>query len=88
MPDFDYEAWWSLQLRVAKGETLLAQEAQAYQAGLGDLDSQTEPVEGDTVLYLRTLRAAISRAADQHATLTARSAELDTKIAALEDLLN
>ena len=71
MPDFDYEAWWSLHLRVAKGEALSAQEEQAYQAGLGHLDSQTEALEGDTILYLRTLRAAISRAADQHATLTA-----------------
>ncbi len=84
MPDFDYEQWWSLHLRVAKGESLSAQEDQAYQTGLSQLDSQQASVEGETILYLRTLRSAIGRASRRHAEMTARSTELDTKIAALE----
>jgi hypothetical protein len=84
VPEFNYEQWWSLHLRVARGESLSTQEEQAYQLGLSHLDGETESVEGDTILYLRTLRSAIGRASNQHATLSARSAELDTKIAALE----
>lgn len=84
MSDFDYEQWWSLHLRMARGERLSVQEEQVYQKGLSHLDSQTEPVEGDTIRYLRTLRSAITRASSDHEDLTVRSAELDTKIAALE----
>jgi multidrug resistance efflux pump len=82
--NFDYDHWWSLHLRVAKGENLSTQEQRDYELGLGQLDSQSESSESDTIAYLRSLRAAINRALNLHAELTARSAELDRKIVALE----
>lgn len=84
MLDLNYEQWWSLHLRVAKGESLTAEEDQAYQMGLSQLDSEQPSFEGETILYLRTLRAAIGRASSRHAEMTTWSTELDTKIAALE----
>ncbi len=84
MSDFDYDRWWALHLRTAKGETLTAEEKAVYVAGLDQFDGATESTEGDTVAHLRTLRAAINRALNLHAELTACSAELDRKIVALE----
>ena len=42
MPNFDYERWWSLHLRVAKGESLSAQETSAYELGLDHLEGPAE----------------------------------------------
>lgn len=84
MQNLEYEHWWSLHLRVAKGETLSPQEECDYATGLGQLDGDTAATDGETITYLRTLRAAINRAASLHTDLTARSADLDRKIAALE----
>ena len=84
MLDFDYEEWWSLHLRVAKGESLSQPEQRTYQVGLEQIDSQSKNIEGDTILYLRTLRAAIGLATSQQAELTDRTKELDAQIIALE----
>ena len=84
MSNLEYERWWSLHLRVAKGETLSRQEEREYATGLDQLDNESVATDGETVSYLRTLRAAISRASKLHKELTTRSADLDRKIAALE----
>jgi hypothetical protein len=85
MPDFDFDGWWSLHLRVAKGETLSEQEQNDYQEGLDHLDDQPETAEDDTLAYLRTLRASINRAAALRTELMERGSELDVKIARLEE---
>jgi hypothetical protein len=83
MSEFDYESWWALHLRVAKGESLSEQETADYEAGLTHLESL--PIGDDEALtYLRSLRAAIGRAAALHRELAARSADLDRKIVFLE----
>ncbi len=84
MAEFDYERWWSLHLRMAKGENLSEQEQVEYDLGQQLLDEQPELSNLDTLDHLRTLRSAIDRATSLHAGLTARSAELDKKIAGLE----
>ena len=84
MSNLEYERWWSLHLRVAKGETLSAQEESDYATGLSQLDGETAATDGETISYLRTLRAAINRAMRLHTELTSRSADLDKKIAELE----
>lgn len=84
MTNLEYERWWSLHLRVAKGETLSPQDEREYTTGLSQLDSETASTDGETITYLRTLRAAINRAVSLHTELTTRSAELDRKIVGLE----
>jgi len=84
MANLEYERWWSLHLRVAKGETLSSLEEDDYAIGLSQLDSEAAATDGETVSYLRTLRAAINRASKLHTELTTRSVDLDRKIAALE----
>lgn len=84
MTSFDYDAWWSLHLRVAKGERLSAQEERAYQAGLHQIEEQAQSADDMTITYLRSLRAAIVRASNLHAELTDRRAELDQQIITLE----
>ncbi len=83
MSEFDYESWWALHLRVAKGESLSAQETTAYESGLIHLEGQAVGAD-ETLTYLRSLRSAINRAAALHKDLVARSAALDSKIVALE----
>ncbi len=84
MAGLNYERWWSLHLRVAKGEPLSEQERIEYDLGQRLLDEQPEFSGGDTLDHLRTLRTAIDRASSLHAELTTRSAELDKKIDGLE----
>ncbi|MCB0047579.1 MAG: hypothetical protein KDD92_19315 [Caldilineaceae bacterium] len=83
MSEFEYEDWWALHLRVAKGEPLSEQETTVYESGLTHLEGQ--PTGDDEALtYLRSLRAAIGRAAALHKELAARSADLDKRIVVLE----
>jgi hypothetical protein len=84
MSDFDYERWWLLHLRVAKGEILSDLERHKYLQGEHLLDGALETIDADTLTYLRTLRAAIKRADDLQSSLSAQSAKLDAEIAALE----
>lgn len=83
MSEFDYETWWALHLRVAKGESLSEQETTDYESGLNHLEGQPAGDE-EALIYLRSLRSAISRATALHADLTARSVALDSEIAVLE----
>ncbi len=83
MSEFDYDTWWALHLRVAKGESLSEQETAEYESGLKHLEGQPTG-DDEALVYLRSLRAAISRAATLHTALTARSVALDSEIALLE----
>jgi len=84
MAELNYTHRWSLHLRVAKGETLSAQDQNDYDLGRHLLDEQPELSDGDILNHLRSLRTAIDRAASLHVALTTRSAELDRKIDGLE----
>ena len=86
MSSFDYERWWSLHVRVAKGEHLSDQEESEYELGLDQLEGSQGEHDGAALTYLRTLRAAINRAAALHADLVSSSRELDKKIAELESV--
>ncbi len=83
MSGSDYEKWWDLHLRVAKGESLSDQEASIYESGLDQLDSQQTHAD-ESLKYLQALRTAIQRADMLHQDLAARSTVLDKKIVALE----
>ncbi len=84
MATSDYERWWQLHLRVARGETLSAPEQVVYQAGLDPLDHEEAQGEPEGLVALRTLRAQIERQTAVHAQRVGRSAQLDPQIAALE----
>ncbi len=84
MTDFNYEHWWQLHIRSAKGESLTAEEQAEYDAGQTFLDSQDTIIDSNTVTLLRTLRSTIQRTTQRHAELLTHSEELDQKIAVLE----
>ncbi|MBI3960502.1 MAG: hypothetical protein HY328_16955 [Chloroflexi bacterium] len=84
MTDFNYERWWELHVRSAKGEALTVEDQTEYNAGQAILDSQDTIVDSDIFTRLRILRSTIQRAAHRHAELSAYSEELDQKIAVLE----
>ncbi len=84
MPDFNYERWWELHVRNAKGEALTVEDRAEYIAGQVILDGEEPIVDSDKFAHLRVLRSSIGRAVERHAELVSRSEELDEKIAALE----
>jgi hypothetical protein len=79
-----YERWWQLHLRVARGETLSAQEQTTYEAGLDRFDREETSFEPEGLAELRILRAQIDQLIAAHAQLSGRSAQLDRHIATLE----
>ena len=85
MADIEYEGWWQLHLRVAKGETLSAQEQESYASGLNQLEAfepiQLQPEVLNPLRQLRTQWQSLSKT--QHH-LLAQSAELDKRIVELE----
>jgi hypothetical protein len=85
MDETTYKRWWQLHLRMAKGETLTPAEQAEYDAGVEILDTEEkEQFEPNKVTVLRQLRAQVEGLQTTHAQLTAESARLDKRIAALE----
>ena len=84
MSDFDYEHWWGLHLRNAKGEVLTGPEKAEYVAGLAIVEGEEPIIDSDIAARLRALRATVGRAVERHAELVSRSQALGQKIAALE----
>ena len=85
MDEEEYQRWWQLHLRVARGETLDPAEEAEYNAGLETLD-QEEKAQFDQngLTRLRRLRAQVEQLRATHSQLLAKSARLDEQIAALE----
>ena len=85
MDEKEYQRWWQLHLRVARGETLDPAEEAEYNAGLETLD-QEEKAQFDQngLTRLRRLRAQVEQTRATHSQLLAKSARLDEQIAALE----
>jgi hypothetical protein len=76
------QRWWALHLRVARGETLGAEDQGFYQTGLGQLE-QEEMLQGARSA-VRELRARVAALESEHAALTTRRREVEAEIAALE----
>jgi hypothetical protein len=62
MNSLEYQHWWQLHLRVAKGEALEPQEREAYQSGLDLLDrEEAMQLNAVTLNTLRILRSQVHR---------------------------
>ena len=86
MDDATYKVWWPLHIRVAKGETLNADEQTIYEAGCRALDAE-ERLDG----RLEELKQARQRSEEveaKRAWLQARYEALRAEIAELETHLS
>src|SRR5581483_11328875 len=81
-----YKIWSQLHLRVARGETLTAEEQAAYDAGIQELDRE-EKIEGD-IARLRQLRASLAQLEVENTRLREERQQLDAQIAAVEARLS
>ena len=86
MDSQNYRAWQELHLRAARGEALNASEQADYEAGCQELDAD-ETLDGD-LDRLRKLRELIGSAESAKRQLRDQEANLDARIAALEDRLD
>ena len=79
--------WWTLHLRVARGETLSADETRLYQEELArqDREACSQPVGIST---LRLLREQVGRLAAENADLRASLAHLEIEQKRLEQSLS
>ena len=76
-----YKTWWELHLRVARGDTLMAEEQATYDAGIQELDRE-EKIEGN-IVGLRQLRASLAQLEAENARLreeSERKAENETRL--------
>ena len=53
MPDFDYDRWWLLHLRVSKGDVLSENEQSEYRLGLRILDGEDEALNRPQLIKYR-----------------------------------
>ena len=85
MDQANYERWWQLHLRTAKGEILNDTEQTEYEAGTSalDLEEQTRGQDADLAL-LRKLKAEIARLEAAHAQLQTKNRRLEQQIWTLE----
>lgn len=90
MDERSYRAWWPLHLRVAKGETLSADEQTAYEAGLQQLDAEeAEAFRPDKeIVDLRELREQVFAADAEHQRLSKQYETMRSEMARLEALLD
>ena len=84
MDEATYEKWWPLHLRVARGESLRAEEQRCYEAGREQLHDQEVLNEG---LSLRESRGKLTVLGDEHRALLAQHKELVDEVEALEGAL-
>jgi len=82
MDDAAFRDWWKLHLRVSRGETLGAEEADRYRHGVEVLD-EAERQERE-VSVARKLRALLKETEASHARLSARQAQLAAEITRIE----
>ncbi|HLK61738.1 MAG TPA: hypothetical protein VKU00_34650 [Chthonomonadaceae bacterium] len=77
-----YQIWSQLHLRVARGETLTAEEKAIYDIGIKELDRE-EKIEGD-MARLRQLKANLAQLEAENTHLREERQQLDAQIAAVE----
>ena len=81
-----YDKWWSLHVRVAKGETLGAEEQAIYLVGQRSLRNNSAP--DGSLDRLRRTRADIKSMEADREQLDARRSQLRDRIAILEMALS
>ena len=86
MDEATYRRWWPLHLRVAEGETLVAEEQAFYQTGLEQLHREEKLVED--VEGLRRMREEIAQLKADNLSLQALREQLEARAAALEAALS
>ncbi|MCB0060847.1 MAG: hypothetical protein KDE19_01985 [Caldilineaceae bacterium] len=84
METIEYEAWWQLHVRVAKGETLTNEELRLYNAGLEEQHTIDNDINAELIERLQQLRGELDALASENSTLHSQQEELDQKIVALE----
>jgi len=85
MNSLEYQHWWQLHLRIAKGESLAPQEREVYQTGLDLLDrEEATQLNAVALNTLRILRSQVQRLNQIHANLSLQSLQLSEKIDVLE----
>lgn len=84
MGKFEYEEWWQLHLRVAKGESLNAEELGLYNRGLEEQHLAEEDINQDLIEHLRQLRGQLDQLIVKNDLLHKQQNQLDQKIAVLE----
>jgi hypothetical protein len=90
MDDKDYQSWWPLHLKIAKGETLNADELSVYEAGLQLLDTEEAKTfrQAEELDHLRDLRRRVLAADSEHQQLSKQYDTMRTEMARLETLLD
>lgn len=84
MGTIEYEQWWQLHLRMAKGETLSDEEFSAYNSGLEEQHLAENDINEDLVKQLQQLRGHLDELAEENSSLHRQQEQLDQKIATLE----
>jgi predicted nucleic acid-binding Zn-ribbon protein len=80
-----YQRWWQLHLRLARGQSLSADEQSAYDAGRRALEQDELLRE---TAEARQLRAQLAALESEHGELQRRRAQLEGEIAELEARLS
>jgi predicted RNase H-like nuclease (RuvC/YqgF family) len=81
----EYQQWWQYHIRVARGETLTAEEEAIYRTGIDALDQEeAEQLQLASLKNLRQLRAQIQQLSQNLEQFTARHEQLNRKIAEME----
>ncbi|MCW3055250.1 MAG: hypothetical protein JWN14_4420 [Chthonomonadales bacterium] len=86
----DYQDWWPLHLRLAKGETLNSDERTVYEACLRQLDiEEAESFQrGEDLEHLRDLRGRVLAAETEHQRLSKTYETMRAEMARFEALLD
>lgn len=81
MVDSAFQTWWELHVRVARGESLTAEESAVYQSGRQDLESGEE---SQLLLEAKHARDDLKALESERSELERRRQELDAEIRLLE----
>ncbi|RIK37421.1 MAG: hypothetical protein DCC55_24300 [Chloroflexi bacterium] len=85
MTDVEYQQWWQLHIRVARGEPLDDTEQALYRAGMDELDrEEAERLQLASLAHLQELRNQVQRLTQSLVQLTKQTESLSSRIAALE----
>ncbi len=76
-----FQTWWELHVRVARGESLTADEALVYQARSDSLDAEEE---SQLLVRAKLARHDLTSLESERAELEQRHQELDAEICLLE----
>ena len=82
----NYEQWWQLHLRVARGEKLDPAEQDRYEAGLREID--LPEISKSNLPKLLQLRESLAELDSKCQDLRAKRATLEAEISTLESTLS